>query len=83
MLLRRGDPLWRIAAVLTIGITWAGLLPSFSQSSFVALMARSWSAASSSGAGPSLLLVAAGVVALIVAIAVVAAPSGTGRRSRT
>ena len=23
--LRRGDPLWRIAAVLTIGITWAGL----------------------------------------------------------
>ena len=39
MLFRRGDPLWRIAVVLTIGITWAGLLPSFSQSSFVALIA--------------------------------------------
>ena len=34
ILLRRGDPLWQIAAALVIVITWAGLLPSFSQSSF-------------------------------------------------
>ena len=38
VLRRRGDPLWSIAAGLTIVITWAGLLPSFSQSSFAALM---------------------------------------------
>ena len=37
VLFRRGDALWAIAAALTIVITWAGLLPSFSQSSFVAL----------------------------------------------
>ena len=39
VLRRRGDPLWAVAAALTIAITWAGLLPSFSQSSFVALLA--------------------------------------------
>src|SRR3954468_4174651 len=39
VLRRRIDPLWAIAAALTLVITWAGLLPSFSQSSFVALMA--------------------------------------------
>ena len=38
VLKRRGGSLWEIAAALTIGITWAGLLPSFSQSSFVALL---------------------------------------------
>ena len=38
VLRRRGDPLWAVAAALTIAITWAGLLPSFSQSSFVALL---------------------------------------------
>ena len=37
VLLRRGDPLWQVAAALTIVVTWLGLLPSFSQSSFVAL----------------------------------------------
>ena len=36
VLRHRGDPLWRIAATLTIGIAWAGLLPSFSRY-FVAL----------------------------------------------
>ena len=39
VLRRRGDPLWAVAAALTIAITWVGLLPSFSQSSFVALAA--------------------------------------------
>ena len=39
ILRRRGDPLWAVAATLTIVITWAGLLPSFSQSSFLALLA--------------------------------------------
>ena len=39
VLRRRGDPLWAVAATLTIVITWAGLLPSFSQSSFLALLA--------------------------------------------
>ena len=39
ILRRRGDPLWAVAATLTIAITWAGLLPSFSQSSFLALLA--------------------------------------------
>src|SRR6266516_5796687 len=38
VLRRRGDPLWAVAAALTIVITWAGLLPSFSQSSFLALL---------------------------------------------
>jgi O-antigen ligase len=38
VLRRRGDPLWAVAAALTIAITWAGLLPSFSQSSFVSLL---------------------------------------------
>ena len=39
IVLRRTDPLWMIALALAIGITWAGLLPSFSQSSFSALFA--------------------------------------------
>jgi putative inorganic carbon (HCO3(-)) transporter len=39
IVLRRTDPLWMIALALAIGITWAGLLPSFSQSSFAALFA--------------------------------------------
>ncbi|HEX6763209.1 MAG TPA: O-antigen ligase family protein [Gaiellaceae bacterium] len=39
VLRRRGrDPLWAVAATLVLGITWVGLLPSFSQSSYVALM---------------------------------------------
>ena len=39
VVLRRTDPLWMIAAGLTVAVTWAGLLPSFSQSSFAALFA--------------------------------------------
>jgi putative inorganic carbon (HCO3(-)) transporter len=39
VVLRRTDPLWMIALALAVGITWAGLLPSFSQSSFTALLA--------------------------------------------
>ena len=39
IVLRRTDPLWMVALALAIGITWAGLLPSFSQSSFTALFA--------------------------------------------
>jgi putative inorganic carbon (hco3(-)) transporter len=68
VLLRRGDPLWRIAVVLTIGITWAGLLPSFSQSSFVALVAAIVVGGVVAWRRAGLLLLAAGVVAVIVAI---------------
>jgi O-antigen ligase len=70
VVLRRGDPLWRIAVVLTIGITWAGLLPSFSQSSFVALTAALVIAAIVTWRRFGLLLVAAGVLVVIAAIVV-------------
>jgi hypothetical protein len=70
VVLRRGDPLWRIAVVLTIGITWAGLLPSFSQSSFVALIAALVVAAIVTWRRVGLLLLAAGVLVVIVAIVV-------------
>jgi O-antigen ligase len=70
VLLRRGDPLWRIAVVLTIGITWAGLLPSFSQSSFLALMAAIVVGGVVAWQRAGLLIVAAGVLAVIVAIVV-------------
>jgi putative inorganic carbon (HCO3(-)) transporter len=62
---RRVDPLWGIAAVLTIGITWAGLLPSFSQSSFLALFAAVMVAAVFAWRRRSLFLVAAAIVVLI------------------
>ena len=70
VLLRRGDPLWRIAAVLTIGITWAGLLPSFSQSSFVALIAAIVVGGVVAWRRAGLLLVAAGIVVVIAAIVI-------------
>jgi hypothetical protein len=70
LLLRRGDPLWRIAAVLTVAITWAGLLPSFSQSSFVALMAAVVVAALVVSPRAGLVVVAAGVVAVVLAVVV-------------
>ena len=73
VLLRRGDPLWWIAATLTIGITWAGLLPSFSQSSFAALFAAVSVAALVVWRRRSLWLVGLAVVAL--AAAVVASPT--------
>jgi putative inorganic carbon (hco3(-)) transporter len=36
--LRHRDPLWALAATLALIVTWIGLLPSFSQSSFIALI---------------------------------------------
>jgi hypothetical protein len=70
VLLRRGDALWRVAAVLTIGITWAGLLPSFSQSSFVSLIGAVVVGAIVAWRGRSLVLVVACVAAVVVAIVV-------------
>jgi hypothetical protein len=64
---RRGDPLWSIAAALTIAITWAGLLPSFSQSSFVALLVAIGVAAVVVWRKHSLLLVGVTVVLLVAA----------------
>ena len=69
VLFRRGDPLWQIAAGLTIVITWAGLLPSFSQSSFLALMVGVAVAAVIAWGRRSLWLVGAGVVVLVVMLA--------------
>jgi putative inorganic carbon (hco3(-)) transporter len=73
VLLRRGDVLWQVAAALVVLITWVGLLPSFSQSSFVALLAATFVAAIVVWRRSSLLLVAAGIA--IVAVAVVASPA--------
>ena len=70
VLYRRGDTLWQIAVVLTIGITWAGLLPSFSQSSFVSLIAAVIVAAIVTWRRASLPLVAAAVVVVIAAVVV-------------
>ena len=70
VLLRRGDPLWRIAVVLTLGITWAGLLPSFSQSSFVALIAAIVVGGVVAWRRAGLLLVAAGIAVMIAAIVI-------------
>ena len=39
IVVRRTDPLWTIAVALATVVLWAGLLPSFSQSSFTALFA--------------------------------------------
>ena len=70
--LRGRDPLWAIAATLTLGITWAGLLPSFSQSSFVALIAGTAVAAIVIWRWRSAGLL--GVAAVVLALAVVASP---------
>jgi len=69
VLRRRADPLWAVAAALTIAITWAGLLPSFSQSSYVALMAGVIVAAVVVWRWRSLALIAAMVIALLLAAA--------------
>jgi putative inorganic carbon (HCO3(-)) transporter len=66
VLRRRGDPLWSFAAGLTIAITWAGLVPSFSQSSFAALLAATFVGAMFVWRERSLLLIAAAVVVLVV-----------------
>ena len=79
VLYRRGDVLWSVAAVLTIAITWIGLLASFSQSSFAALMAAAAVAAVVAWGRQSLLLVAAIVVAL--AASLVASPAVRHRAS--
>ena len=73
VLARRGDPLWAIAATLTIVITWAGLLPSFSQSSFVALGAAVTLAAILLWRRRSVWLV--GAIVVVAAAAVVASPT--------
>jgi putative inorganic carbon (hco3(-)) transporter len=73
VLARRGDPLWKIAAALTLGITWVGLLPSFSQSSFVALGVAVTLAAILAWRRRSLWLVGAIVVVCVLAVA--ASPS--------
>jgi putative inorganic carbon (HCO3(-)) transporter len=62
---RRREPLWAIAALLTIGITWVGLLPSFSQSSFIALFAAVLLAAVFAWRMKSLFVVAAAVGLLL------------------
>jgi hypothetical protein len=67
VLFRRADPLWTVAAVLTIAITWAGLLPSFSQSSFLALLVGLGVAAIVAWRERSLILVGVGVAVLVVA----------------
>jgi O-antigen ligase len=73
LLRRRGDPLWSIAIALTIGITWAGLLPSFSQSSFVALLVATTLGAVLVWRWRSLVLV--GVAAAALALAGLASPA--------
>ena len=65
VLWRRMDALWATAAVLTLGITWAGLLPSFSQSSFVSLMGAVMLAAILVWKKRSLFLIAATIGVLI------------------
>ncbi len=67
VLRRRGDPLWAVAAALTIAITWAGLLPSFSQSSFLALLAATTLCAVLVWRWRSLVLVGLAAVALVLA----------------
>jgi O-antigen ligase len=67
ILRRRVDPLWAVAATLTIVITWAGLLPSFSQSSFLALLAGVTLCAVLVWRWRSLALVAVAAIALVFA----------------
>ncbi|HUZ81899.1 MAG TPA: O-antigen ligase family protein, partial [Gaiellaceae bacterium] len=69
VLFRRGDPLWAIAAALTIGLTWAGLLFSFSQSSYLSLMVGVAVAVVLAWGRRSLWLVGAAVVLLAVGLA--------------
>jgi putative inorganic carbon (HCO3(-)) transporter len=67
VLRRRVDPLWSIAAALTIAITWTGLLPSFSQSSYIALLSAVTLGAVLVWRWRSLALIAAMIVALLLA----------------
>jgi hypothetical protein len=79
VLRRRRDPLWQLAAALTIAITWAGLLPSFSQSSFIALIVAVLAAAIVAWRKRSLFLIAAAIGVLIGAT--IASPSVRHRAS--
>jgi hypothetical protein len=79
LLWRRIDPLWAIAVTLTLGITWVGLLPSFSQSSFLALMAGLFVALIVVWRKRSILLVAVAVV--VVVAAVIASPAVRNKAS--
>jgi O-antigen ligase len=73
VLRRRGrDPLWAIAATLVLGITWVGLLPSFSQSSYVALIVGVAVAAIVMWRWRSLVVL--GVAAAVLLLVVVASP---------
>jgi putative inorganic carbon (hco3(-)) transporter len=73
ILRRRGrDTLWAVAALLALGITFAGLLPSFSQSSFVALAVGTTIAAIVMWRWRSLVLL--GAAALVLLLVVAASP---------
>ncbi len=65
VLSRRAEPLWATVVLLVLGITWAGLLPSFSQSSFVALIAAVVLAAVLTWRRRSLWLIAIGIGILV------------------
>jgi hypothetical protein len=65
VLRKRRDPLWQLAALLTIGITWTGLLPSFSQSSLLSLIAAVMVAAVFAWRRKSLFLIAACIGVLV------------------
>jgi hypothetical protein len=73
LLWRRIDPLWATAVALTIAITWAGLLPSFSQSSFLALIAALFIALIAVWRKRSLGLVA--IAAVVLVAAAIASPA--------
>jgi O-antigen ligase len=66
------DSLWAVAATLALGITWVGLLPSFSQSSYVALLVGTTVAAILVWRRRSLWLL--GIAAAVLIVAVAASP---------
>ncbi|HEV2592132.1 MAG TPA: O-antigen ligase family protein [Gaiellaceae bacterium] len=79
ILRKHRDPYWQIAALLTVVITWVGLLPSFSQSSLVALMAAVMVAAIFVWQRRSMFLIAACIGVLIGAT--IASPAVRHRAS--
>ena len=72
VVVRRTDPAWMLAVALAVGVAWAGLLPSFSQSSFVALFAAVAVAAIVVWRRPAVLLI--GVAVVVLAAAGLASP---------
>ena len=79
VLRKHRDPYWQIAALLTVVITWAGLLPSFSQSSLVSLMAAVMVAAIFVWKRRSMFLIAACIGVLVGAT--IASPAVRNRAS--